>query len=292
MNVRTLLHITRPRFWLYLAGTFLVGAVAASSTLEQFASWQTLALFVYFLLPANLFLYGINDLADRDTDKHNAKKGMKEHLLAAREAGALRVWVWLSAFVSVGVAGVFAFRGLWLASILTLVFLALSAAYSAPPLRLKARPFFDSASNVLYVLPGLIGYAALTQALPSLWLVFGFACWAAAMHLFSAIPDIRADTKARLVTSATMLGRLGALTMCALLWTAFAVLVMLFSGAGVLFSPALVYPVIALALLFADERRVEEVYWWFPLLNGLLGFLAFVTLALMHLPLAALLGAY
>ena len=68
------LRISRPRFWLYLLGPFLIGAIAAD-TANFF--WPALAVFAfYFTFPANMLIYGVNDIFDYEADKHNpAKKG-------------------------------------------------------------------------------------------------------------------------------------------------------------------------------------------------------------------------
>ena len=205
MNALTLLRVSRPRFWLYLGGTFLLGLAFALPAPAALVQLSVLLVFLCFLLPANLFLYGINDLADGDTDKYNPKKGTKEHLLRGTQVRALTSAVWVSAFIIVAVAAWFALQGLWVASLMTLLFLALGAAYSAKPLRLKAKPVLDSASNVLYVLPGLVGYAFAVNQVPQWEFIAAFVCWTAAMHLFSAIPDIAADKRAKLMTTATVL---------------------------------------------------------------------------------------
>ncbi len=275
MDLRTLLRISRPRFWLYLGGTFLLGAACAAPSLAALSSATVALMLVYFLLPANLFLYGINDLADADTDAHNAKKGTKEHKLLQRERRALSGWVWLTAFISAGVAFAFAWQGAWLPSLLVLLFLALAAGYSAAPVRFKARPLLDSASNVLYVVPGLVGYAMFARALPAFELIVAFACWTAAMHLFSAIPDIAADKRAKLSTTATMLGQKRSLLACSTLWLVFAVIVVTRTSAGWLFAPAFVYVAVPLALVGSSVARIDKVYWWFPIFTGVIGFLVF-----------------
>ncbi|MEF8856630.1 MAG: prenyltransferase, partial [Haloplanus sp.] len=181
---RYLLKLSRPRFWLYLAGPVAVGVVyAAASTADLFTP-TTLTLFVYFLLPANVLLYGVNDVFDADVDAENPKKEDREVrysgdrlVPAAVLASALLV------LVPVALAPPLAWP--WLAG-----FLALGVAYSAPPLRLKTRPPLDSLSNGLYILPGAAAYAAVAGAQPPLLAVTGGWLWTMAMHTFSAIPDI------------------------------------------------------------------------------------------------------
>lgn len=48
--------LSRPRFWLYLAGPVVVGVAAAASALADLFGLEPVALFAYFLVPANVFL--------------------------------------------------------------------------------------------------------------------------------------------------------------------------------------------------------------------------------------------
>jgi 4-hydroxybenzoate polyprenyltransferase len=274
--IADLVRISRPRFWLYLGGTYLVGYTAGAEALADFwspAFWFALA---YFLFPANVFLYGVNDLFDEDTDAFNPKKGDQEHRLRASQVTVVRAAVIASAVL--GVALVAALDS-WPERVSMLAFLALGAAYSVPPLRLKARPYLDSASNVLYAMPAVFGFAqASGGGLPPAVAVVGAGCWTAAMHLFSAIPDIAADRAAGLETTATRLLERGSLVLCAVLWAVAATsFVYLVPGHAVAWL-AFVYPAIPLVLL-ASPTAVGRAYWLFPMLNAVAGFVLFVAAA-------------
>lgn len=272
---RRLLRISRPRFWLYLGGTYLVGYTAGAEAAGDFARPAFWLLLAYFLLPANLYLYGVNDLADEDTDHFNPKKGTREHRLLRTERRTLAL--------AVGASGALGLALLPLlprtdARVFLLAFLVLGAAYSLPPPRLKARPFLDSASNVLYAMPAFLGFVQAGGGGVPIVAAVGAAAWTAAMHLFSAVPDIEADRAAGLRTTATVLGARPALALCAGLWAVAAgSAVWLLSGAWVAWA-ALVYPAVAL-LVLARPVEAERVYWAFPYLNGLAGFGLFVVAA-------------
>ena len=64
-----LFWLSRPRFWLYLAGPVVVGVVYGSDAVGSFVQPVTVAMFLYFLLPANVYLYGVNDIFDADIDE-------------------------------------------------------------------------------------------------------------------------------------------------------------------------------------------------------------------------------
>src|SRR6056297_2585218 len=77
-----LLTLSRPRFWLYLAGPVLVGVAYGASAVSELFAPPAVALFAYFLRPANVYLYGVNDVFDADIDAENPKKTGEQ----AREA--------------------------------------------------------------------------------------------------------------------------------------------------------------------------------------------------------------
>jgi len=259
---RYLFVLSRPRFWLYLAGPVLVGVSYGADSVSELFAAPAVVLFGYFLLPANVYLYGINDVFDRDVDETNPKKEGRE----ARYRGGAAV------AVVVAVCGLFlAFvaaplpRQSW--PYLAAWFL-LGTEYSAPPLRFKTTPFLDSLSNGLYVLPGAAAYAAVAGAHPPLLAVAGGWLWAMGMHTFSAIPDIEPDRRAGIATTATRLGRDGAFAYCAATWLASAgVFALVDYRFGLLL---LAYPV----LVFGIRRLrvdVDRAYWWYPAVNTVVG---------------------
>lgn len=259
-----LFWLSRPRFWLYLAGPVAVGVVYASTAPGQFFQPVTVALFLYFLVPANVYLYGVNDIFDADIDELNPKKAEDGRevrytggtsVQAAVLAAALLGGVFVSALPTAGVAGLAAF-------------LLLSGAYSAPPLRLKTTPLLDSVSNGLYVMPGVVGYAAVADTFPPAVAVAGGWVWAMGMHTFSAIPDIEPDRAAGIRTTATLLGTERTLAYCAGVWLVAAVLMgVVHPYLGAVLG---VYPVFV-ATIAAAAVDIDRAYWWFPVVNTLAG---------------------
>jgi lycopene elongase/hydratase (dihydrobisanhydrobacterioruberin-forming) len=269
-----LVRTSRPRFWLYLAGPYLVGYAAGIERLQVgfdplFAAWLA-----YFLFPANVLLYGVNDLFDGDTDRFNPKKLDKENLLAGGEAGLLRRAL---AVVAVVTAVAVAASGSPRIALLWAAFIALAVGYSAPPLRLKARPVLDSASNILYGIPGFIGFYQSSGRMPGAAAVAAVFCWTAAMHLFSAVPDIDSDRRAGLRTTAVALGYRGSLAACAALWLAALAAGAWGSLAVGVAAAGIIYPAIPLWLALGPERRIGPVYWLFPYINAAAGFALFAA---------------
>lgn len=268
MTVRYLLKQSRPRFWLYLAGPVLVGLAFAAERPAQIVGLLALALFAYFLVPANVYLYGVNDVFDREIDRRNPKKGDRE----VRYRGDRATIVAVAGSLAFGLALLWYVphpATPWIAG-----FLVLGAAYSVPPLRLKVRPPLDSLSNGLYVLPGAGAFAALAGSQPPLLAVAGGWLWAMAMHTFSAVPDVEPDRESGIRTTATVLGEQGALLYCTAAW---GIAALAFGAldwrAGVLLG---VYPVLS---LWIATRHVDvgRAYWYYPAINTVVG--ATLTLA-------------
>jgi 4-hydroxybenzoate polyprenyltransferase len=263
--LRYLLTLSRPRFWLYTAGPVVVGVAYAAATVGDLFSPLAVALAAYFLVPANVYLYGVNDRFDRAIDTVNPKKDEQ----AGREARwrgdpAVTAVVALSGLAGLGLFALSP-RVAWpyLAG-----FFLLATAYSAPPLRFKARPLLDSLSNGLYLLPGAAAYAALTGTHPPGFALVGGWLWTMGMHTYSAIPDIDPDREAGIETTATVLGERRTYGYCLACWTLAAV-------AFALLDPRLgallgVYPVFLVATVAAGVE-VDRAYWWFPVVNGLVG---------------------
>jgi len=274
LNLRSLILISRPRFWLYLAGPFLIGYISAVSSFAQFLSLQFGLFFLYFLVPANIFLYGINDLADEDTDQYNIKKDGYEHELHANQKQSLEYIITTYAVMTFTLAAIT--KNITQSGLLLLL-LFLSFIYSYPPLRLKARPFFDSASNVLYIVPGIFGYFLLSGVFPPLQIILAGSFWAAAMHLFSAIPDIKADKRAHLRTTAVVLGETKSLFLCSGLWAG--VMIFTFIATTSIFSLLLsIYGLLPL-LCLKKHISLRAMYQIFPILNATMGFLLFWIIA-------------
>ena len=259
-----LFWLSRPRFWLYLAGPVIVGVVYGAAGPGEVVQPITVALFAYFLLPANLFLYGINDIFDADIDALNPKKaedGREVQYTGSRAVAAVVASATLlgAAFVPfLPRTALLPFAGFYL----------LGVAYSAPPLRFKTTPFLDSLSNGLYVLPALVSYATLTGSFPPAVAVAGGWIWAMGMHTFSAIPDIEPDRAAGIHTTATLLGERRTLAYCGACWlAATGLMTWLHPFLGGVFAVYLLF----VAGIVAGSVAISRAYWWFPAVNTLAG---------------------
>lgn len=273
-NSKTYFSISRPRFWIYLVGPISL-CLAASYSLSEI-SLATIFLILYFTFPANLLIYGVNDIADRDTDEFNDKKGTYEHQLKSKEVKSLWEIILLT-----NLPFLILFFFLPLNSVIAvLLFLFFSIFYSLKPIRAKAIPFIDSIFNVLYYLPAVAVFYALDVGSVNLFLILAGTFWVMAMHAYSAVPDIEADKKAGLETSATVLGKTKTLVWCFILYLLSAVL-----SAKVIGSVTLVLfiPYATLMILSIQTKTNEKLlslYKYFPFLNTVVGAILFFYIAL------------
>ena len=259
-----LFWLSRPRFWFYLAGPVVVGVVYAAESTAEFFTPVTVGMFLYFLIPANIFLYGVNDIFDRDVDEHNPKKSDEGKEVRYRGDAIVVMIIYLMTATGILIAPFLPLEGIYVLG----AFYVLGAQYSAPPLRLKTTPFLDSISNGLYILPGIVAYLAVAREFPPLLAVAGGWLWTMAMHTFSAVPDIDPDRAAGIQTTATYLGHRGALAYCGLCWLVGAGLMALVHPfLGAVFA---VYPVFVVGIVAADVD-IDRAYWWFPFLNTVAG---------------------
>ncbi len=274
-SLTTILAISRPRFWLYLVGPALIGFAATGLGIHVLQDIKNV-LFLFFLsFPMNFFLYGINDYYDRDTDLLNPKKTSHEHLLKQTEDKHVLLGSFL---VFVCAVWIFFLLAQPVARLFFAFFVALSFWYSAPPFRFKAQPLWDAYSNVLYALPGFVAYIESTGMLPSTLVVVAAVCWTAALHTFSALPDIKSDEHAGIQTTAVVLGHHKSLVFVGANWLISALLFWYILGwVGMVF---LVYPTIIFMLRAAPLSVIERWYWRLPFINAVLGFMGFWYLVL------------
>lgn len=237
-----------------LSGVLSGGQIPSMSALLLMGAW--------WLLPANFFVYGVNDLHDYATDILNPKKRDREAYLPLSAHHAVKK----ALYAMLGIALVLCclFPAGWWAMAL---FLFLGWSYSAPPLRWKGRPLFDMLANSLYCTPALHGFA-LTGALNLQWqFLLAGVLWCMSMHVFSAIPDIAYDTSAKVRTTATVLGKSTTLLLCIVLYGSAALL--LGSWSPVLTLVGCIY--VLFPLLVLRGKALDKVYWMFPWVNLAMG---------------------
>jgi 4-hydroxybenzoate polyprenyltransferase len=201
--LRALFVSSRPLSWVNTAFPFAAAYFMTTREIDLVLVLGTL----YFLVPYNLAMYGINDVFDYESDLRNPRKGGVEGALLDRGmhrptliAAAVTNIPFLAYLVAIG-------------SPLSWLVLAISVfaviAYSAPGLRFKERPFVDSlTSSTHFVSPAIYGLVLAGAAFtPQLWMLLAaFFLWGIASHAFGAVQDVIADREADISSIATVIG--------------------------------------------------------------------------------------
>jgi 4-hydroxybenzoate polyprenyltransferase len=278
MSITKLLRISRPRFWIYLLGPYLIGSILAFEPTQIILQWQFWLGFIYFTFPANLLIYGVNDIFDYETDKLNPKKIEYETLVTPKER--IRLWLFILATNIPFILALYLITPLTSMGILGFLFLGIQ--YSALPIRAKARPFLDSLFNILYIFPGIIGYSLFALSLNLDYrILISAGLWTMAMHTYSAIPDIEADKASNTPTIATVLGSKLTLIYCFICYTLSGILLAQFSlplGIGI----AIIYGFMIGLSYNQNSARIFRLYTYFPLLNALIGFILFWSIVIWY----------
>lgn len=270
MDRQKIIQHSRPRFRLYIMGPFLLWFTAAISNPSEFLNRSFIWRFIYFSLPANLLIYGINDIADYETDKNNPKKQSYELLLTPKKQKIMRLFI-----AATNIPFLIRAALQWHYILISLLLLRFfSIFYSTKPIRAKAIPFLDGIFNILYIIPWFLGYflAGGTNINPRVIIAGTLRCMA--MHAYSAIPDIQADRQAKLQTTATILGKYGTLIYCLVSRTIASVIWFTIIGRTSIFA-GIIY-----IILIAISRKKElfTIYKRFPLINTLIGMIIFFVL--------------
>lgn len=294
MNLSRVIRISRPRFWIYELWPYMIGILAALlmwQDLHMMETWVSLDITtilishvlvlvwfaLYFLIPANIWIYGINDIYDYETDKLNPKKlEWYEALVTPDEQKSLRKWIIWTTVPFAWVVLVYADNPELIISFLG--FLFFSGMYSAKPIRAKAKPIIDmifSAGH--YVMTAVFAWT-LIAPLSNInwWYIIAGMCWCMAMHLYSAVPDIVADRDAWLSTTAMLTWERGGLVLC----------MVFYSLAAILSYPALWVVSIALWVVYlvmmirtwVSLRDISQIYRYFPWINMVSGMSIFLVL--------------
>lgn len=272
------LPVSRPRFWMYVLWPYLIGlgSTGLFSSIDQIIWWWSfvsILFLVYFTFPANLLIYGINDIFDRQTDLLNPKKTWYETQLDPSYYQWLRISI---AIVNLPLL-LFVILPNWESYIALIIFWLASIWYSAPPLRAKAKPVVDTiVSALIYTMPWLIWYYVWWWDNVS-WMAIGAAIvWSMWMHAYSAIPDIQADTDAGIDTVATLYGRKWTLwfgRICVLLAIMLA-LPTLWVWSIILWSVYLIM------IIRSFTHDISKLYRWFPWINTIVWFVLLVYIVI------------
>lgn len=271
--LRALFVSSRPLSWVNtafpFAAAYLLTAREVDTTLIIGA--------IYFLIPYNLAMYGINDVFDYESDLRNPRKGGVEGALLDRRMH--RPTILAALITNIPFLVYLVLVGSPLSWLVLGVSVFAVIAYSAKGLRFKERPFLDSlTSSTHFVSPAVYGLVLAGAVFtPQLWaLLAAFFLWGVASHAFGAVQDVIADREADISSIATVIGARATARLAVVAYLAGGVLLLFTSWPGPL-AAVLVLPYAAVCAPFwnvtdATSETANRGWRRFLLLNFVTGF--------------------
>lgn len=282
-DIRQVLLASRPISWINTAFPFAAAYFLTAGGIDVALVVGTL----YFLVPYNLAMYGINDVFDYASDLANPRKGGIEGALL--QPRLHRTTLWAAAATNIPFLILLVAWGAPISWVALAVSVFAVVAYSAPKLRFKERPFLDSiTSSTHFVSPAAVGLtlagAELTFDVVVILVAFFF--WGMAAHAFGAVQDVRPDREAGIGSIATVLGARATVRFSLALWSLAGVVMLVVSWPGQL-AAALVVPYLVntapwASVTDADAHRTNAAWRRFIFLNYGAGFLATMIIILAY----------
>jgi len=201
--LKALFVSSRPLSWVNTAFPFAAAYFLTTREIDATLVIGTL----YFLVPYNLAMYGINDVFDYESDLRNPRKGGVEGALL--DTRMHRPTLWAAAITNIPFLGYLVVVGNPLSWLVLAISVFAVIAYSAKGLRFKERPFLDSLTSSTHFVSPAIYALVLAGAVftPELWAVLAaFFLWGIASHAFGAVQDVIADREASISSIATVIG--------------------------------------------------------------------------------------
>ena len=200
--IKKLFWVSRPISWINTAFPFAAAYYLTTSRIDLTLVLGTL----FFLIPYNLLMYGIDDVFDYESDLRSPRKGGIEGAVSEKRWHPLILWA--STLSCVPFVVYLAAVGDGLANFFLAFFIFTLVAYSAKGLRFKEKPFLDSLTSASHFVGPMIYALALTKTslVDNLIAIAAFTLWGMASHAFGAVQDVIADREGGISSIATSIG--------------------------------------------------------------------------------------
>lgn len=200
-SLRKLFWISRPISWPNTAYPFAATYIIAGGNIDATLLLGTL----YFLIPYNLLMYGVNDVYDYESDIKNPRKGGIEGMREARafHPTILKAAIWsnIPFLIYLFLQGTIVSRFVLAAVVFFVI------AYSLKGLRFKEKPVLDSITSSLHFVGPMVYALSLVGFSSQAWIVVAaFFVWGVASQAWGAVQDIIPDRAGDLKSIATFLG--------------------------------------------------------------------------------------
>lgn len=272
---------SRPISWVNTAYPFAAGYLLTIHQVDAVFVIGTL----FYLIPYNLLMYGVNDVFDYDSDILNPRKGGIEGAKLPRKLHRLTLITAVSLTLPFLTYLLLRSSRPWgVLVLLADVFLVL--AYSLPKLRFKERPFIDSMTSASHFVGPLVYALTFSHFTVSyVVIVWAFFLWAMASHAFGAVQDIIADRAAGIQSIATVLGAQRTVRFALFCYAASAFSLLHFGWSGLIMALVEMLYIISvwpfINLRDADAETANRAWKRFIKLNWLTGFV--ITMLLIQI---------
>ncbi len=272
MVLKKLFVSSRPISWINTAFPFAVAYYLSTGSVDLNLIIGSL----FFLIPYNLLMYGVNDVFDYESDLRNPRKGGIEGALLAPKyhRPTLIAAFSLAAPFVIYLLLIGSFESnAWLLLVLFSVI-----AYSIKGLRFKEIPFLDSITSAMhFVGPMWFGLALAGAEIDQTVLLISasFFLWGMASHAFGAVQDIKADKAAGIGSVATIIGARPTVVLALAMYLAAGIMALFigdrFSQAAIAAIPYLIVVGRELSITNENCERANRGWKWFIYLNFFAG---------------------
>lgn len=200
-KLQLLVMTSRPLSWVNTAYPFAAGYLILGGGVDL----RLVVGMLFFLIPYNLLMYGINDVFDYESDILNPRKGGVEGAITPKKYHPLIIWS--SVLLSLPFVIALVTMTPPISWVVLAVLLFFVVAYSAKGLRFKEIPFLDSVTSSIHFVGPLVYALSILGFPPVAWpAVVAFFLWGMASQAFGAVQDIIPDREAGIKSIATVMG--------------------------------------------------------------------------------------
>ena len=277
-----LFKVSRPISWVNTAYPFAAAYLVLGGGFDALFFIGTL----FFLIPYNLLMYGINDVFDYESDIRNPRKNSIEGAVEAKSFHPTIIRAAVLTTIPFGIAIILLSSIPAAAVFVGVIFFVI--AYSLKGLRFKEIAFLDSITSSIHFVGPMIFAIAVTGFQPQTWpFALALLLWGIASHAFGAVQDVIPDREGKLQSIATIIGARATAWLSFILYLAAAIVTASQSGIALLVAASgLVYllnVIPYLRITDATSETANKAWRRFIWLNYIVGAVVTISLVIITL---------